>query len=337
MDKMSVVLDRRDLDISLEGKALRIDCKGSFFQRIPLGMVEQVIVYGNPKVDCSVWRTLSAMCIPAVLLPARGSGNSTWISAGLSTSIMVRLNQYNAWCNMGLKRKSVEWLIKRKLKSILSLMDVMDISNKVYEKTRNSLNKSLVALSSGKNIDTLRGVEGAAAKEWFAFLGAILHKKWQFKGRNRRPPRDPVNALLSLTYTLLFSEIRKEVHSRGVDPCLGFLHTPYPGRESLVLDLAEPLRAGADAMVLTLIKQSMNPEHFTYSRTEGCRITKEGRGLYYYFWEDWKKNWPCTHCSIEDVSDGQTLRYTSRKLLESFARLWDVPDKRWTGQMKNSM
>jgi len=73
----------------------------------------------------------------------------------------------------------------------------------------------------------------------------------------------------------MMSEIRKEVNIRGLDPALGFLHSPYPGRESLILDIAEPLRPGVDAFVLNIIGE-LTPGHFTISGTDGFRISKEG-------------------------------------------------------------
>jgi len=105
-------------------------------------------------------------------------------------------------------------------------------------------------------------------------------------------PKDPINALMSLTYTMAMGDVHSTVHERGLDPCVGFLHALLPGRESLVLDVLEPLRCGADAFVLQLLDCGIRPKHFTYSAEYGCRLNKEGRQLYFTQWSEWRMEWP---------------------------------------------
>ena len=335
MDKMTVVLDNRNLSVSLDAKALRIDCPGRPVQRIPMGMVGQVVVYGNIPVDTNVWRALSENGIPAVLFPSRGSGAPAWMGPGISTSIMVRISQFRAWDDEAVRQKTVVWLLQGKLHGMNSLLNTLgnqeafknNPGSALFEKTRQFLKDCLDEITLEKSIDSLRGIEGIAAKEWFGFMAGILPKVWKFKGRNRRPPKDTANALLSLGYTMMMSEIRKTVHARGLDPCLGFLHAPYPGRESLVLDLAEPLRPGVDAFVLALTNGVMSPERFTTSRSEGCRIAKEDRGIFYNSWEEWKGEWPFSIVREDEGESSWTLDYTSTKCIEKLTGIWGVPDE----------
>ncbi len=123
-------------------------------------------------------------------------------------------------------------------------------------------------------------------------MARVLPEQWRFSGRNRRPPQDPVNALFSLTYTLMLSEVERAVAQKGLDTALGFLHTPEPGRSALSLDLLEPLRAEADAFVLDVMSALLTPDHFSGSGTAGCRLSKEGRGLYYQRWAEKRPVWP---------------------------------------------
>ena len=95
-----------------------------------------------------------------------------------------------------------------------------------------TIERNLALLAGAPNTATVMGLEGTVAAAWWNWLGAVLPKHWRFAGRNRRPPRDPVNALLSLSYTLLGVEILKQVQ----EPALGFLHGIVPGRKSLVLE-----------------------------------------------------------------------------------------------------
>ncbi|SMD05973.1 CRISPR-associated protein, Cas1 family [Desulfocicer vacuolatum DSM 3385] len=340
MEKMTLIEDRRDTTVVLDGKALKIKHADATMQRIPLGMVGQVIVYGSPQVSCDVWRVLSELGVAAVLLPSRGTGASAWLGAGISTSIMVRIKQYRAWNDSDVKLRVVSWLLQGKITGVRTLLNSLThngsngflrqaiqsvkITNRVTKagkKSNGVLKECLHQLGVSKSIDSSRGVEGAAAKEWFGFLAVFLSKKWKFKGRNRRPPKDPVNALLSLSYTLLMSEIRKEVNIRGLDPALGFLHSPYPGRESLILDIAEPLRPGVDAFVLNIIGE-LSPGHFTTSGTDGCRISKEGRKIYFFAWEEWKKKWPILDLTSEDGLEVQSLKFYCTKMIEGMVGLW---------------
>ena len=147
-------------------------------------------------------------------------------------------------------------------------------------------------LASAADLPAVMGFEGAAAAAWYGWLALHLPPAWGFAGRNRRPPRDPVNALLSLGYTLLGGEMFGAVQAAGLDPALGFLHGVVPGRESLVLDLIEPLRPGVDAVVLGLLDRVLTPRQFTAHPEHGCRLNKEGRGLFYRAWAEARWRWP---------------------------------------------
>jgi CRISPR-associated protein Cas1 len=101
------------------------------------------------------------------------------------------------------------------------------------------------------------GQEGAAAIAYFQGLAQIIAPRWGFCGRNRGPPRDPVNALLSLCYTLAAQTILRTLQRKGFDPALGFLHPPEAGRHSLVLDALEPIRPEIDRFVLQLLEHPL--------------------------------------------------------------------------------
>lgn len=130
-----------------------------------------------------------------------------------------------------------------------------------------------------QNVDVLRGVEGEAALEYFSvFDQLILTQKEDFflNGRNRRPPLDNVNALLSFVYTLLMHEIRSALESVGLDPCVGFLHTDRPGRQSLALDMMEEFRPYlADRLVLTLINRKQVDANGFLKRDAGGIVMDE--------------------------------------------------------------
>ena len=119
------------------------------------------------------------------------------------------------------------------------------------------LEASLRQLQKSDCLETVRGIEGDAASRYFAVFGRLIRQKeFSFDGRNRRPPRDPVNALLSLLYSVLGKEISGALQSVGLDPQVGFLHADRPGRDSLAQDILEEFRAWwIDRLVLSLVNR----------------------------------------------------------------------------------
>jgi CRISPR-associated protein Cas1 len=143
---------------------------------------------------------------------------------------------------------------------------------------------ALRALESADSIDEIRGHEGAAARAWFGVLPLALRPAvrgdFPFSGRNRRPPRDAINALLSYLYALLYHECIAAAAAVGLETRLGFLHEPHRGRHSLALDLMEELRPLlADRFAIALLnRRQVRPEHFeTDAATGACRLNAEGR------------------------------------------------------------
>ena len=131
---------------------------------------------------------------------------------------------------------------------------------KQLDKINQLLAGTLKKLETAENLDSIRGFEGDAARSYFSVLALLVksdyRQDFQFNGRNRRPPRDPFNALISFLYALMLSDCRSALESVGLDPQLGFLHAPRPGRPSLALDLQEEFRSPlCDRLALTLINR----------------------------------------------------------------------------------
>ena len=143
-------------------------------------------------------------------------------------------------------------------------------------------------------VDEIRGLEGDAARAYFAVFGHLIvadDGKWTFDGRTRRPPRDPVNALLSFTYTLLVHDVRSALEAVGLDPQVGFLHADRPGRPGLALDLMEELRpALADRLVLSLInRRQVAVSDFVYQESGGVVMCEATRKTVLAAWQERKR------------------------------------------------
>lgn len=161
---------------------------------------------------------------------------------------------------------------------------------------------------------TLLGYEGVGGAAYFKVFGLLLRGAWEFPGRTRRPPTDPVNALLSFAYTLLHHQTLTAVQIVGLDPYVGFLHGSQYGKPALALDLMEEFRPViAASVVLTLLnKQILTPADFE-EELGAYRLTAAGRRQFYQQWE----------ARLETVIRHPTFNYrvTYRRALELQARL----------------
>jgi len=295
-----LVIDRRNTVVTLKGGALCIERPESKRQ-VPLGLLGQVVIHGNPQVGCEVWRELAQRNIPTVLQSLRGGERSACLASTLGSSIAVRVAQHRLAAAGGIDLGRT--LVMAKVQGYLSLLQTLPQSEASCEQLR----ARLASLPQAQKVTSLMGIEGAASVTWWSWLRVNLPEQWMFSGRNRRPPKDPLNALLSLGYTLLESEVLAEVQRQGFDPALGFLHGIVPGRTSLVFDLMEPLRPGVDAFALSLLERALQPSHFSRTAESGCRLNKEGRAIFYQAWAEVRALWPLLPFGMERQEERVTL------------------------------
>ena len=134
-------------------------------------------------------------------------------------------------------------------------------------------------------LDSLRGLEGAAAAAYFNAYTRLFPESLGFHRRTRRPPRDPVNACLSLAYTLLHFDAVQACHGAGLDPLIGFYHDLYHGRESLASDFLEPLRPYVDRWVRELFRTRQLEAGAFRQDGDACLLDKHGREVFYKAYE----------------------------------------------------
>jgi len=138
-------------------------------------------------------------------------------------------------------------------------------------------------------LNALMGLEGSASALWFKVLGTLFRPPWSFESRSRRPPRDPVNALLSLGYTLLYDRVAAAVQAAGLEPAMGALHAFRAGRLSLACDLMEPLRVPVvDRWVVAACNQRRFDPNLFEQRAGSCAV---GRGQMPRVVADWERTW----------------------------------------------
>lgn len=173
-------------------------------------------------------------------------------------------------------------------------------------------------------LDSLRGLEGIGAAVYFdVFDEMILNGKdaFYFQRRNRRPPLDPVNALLSFAYSLLAHDCASALESVGLDAYVGFLHRDRPGRASLALDLMEELRpCMADRFVLTLINNRIvEASDFDFAESGAVLLTEAGRKRFLTHWQERKRD-VLTHPYLKEKLPWGMIPYIQALLLARYLR-----------------
>lgn len=174
------------------------------------------------------------------------------------------------------------------------------------------------------DLEHLRGLEGEAAARYFGVLDELILQNeafFAFTGRNRRPPTDPFNALLSFVYTLLMHDCKSALEAVGLDPFVGFMHRDRPGRASLALDLMEEMRALlADRFVLTLINNRvLSPKHFHRSENRAVRLDHDGRKAVLAAWQERKRE-EMMHPFLKEKIPWGLVPYAQATLLTRYIR-----------------
>lgn len=200
----------------------------------------------------------------------------------------------------------------------------MRVDTEALRKVSTQLAQHLPAIETAVDLDTLRGLEGEASARYFSgFNQLILNQKddFSFEGRNRHPPRDNVNAMLSFAYTLLANDCGAALESVGLDSYVGFMHRDKPGRASLALDLMEELRAPlADRLVLTLINNRMvQKNHFRRQADGVVLLNDDGRKLFLNAWQERKRD-AITHPYLQEKVYWGLVPYVQALLLARYLR-----------------
>jgi CRISPR-associated protein Cas1 len=187
-----------------------------------------------------------------------------------------------------------------------------------------ALQQALPQIAEETSLDSLRGLEGTAATVYFAVFDDLIlgdQKVFHFKGRNRRPPLDPVNALLSFSYSLLANDCAAALESVGLDPYVGFLHRDRPGRASLALDLMEELRpCMADRFVLTIINtRKLMGKDFQTSESGAVLLTDNARKTFLQAWQS-RKIEEITHPYLHEKLPWGMVPFIQALLLTRYLR-----------------
>ena len=291
----TLYIDRKEIHIKLDGQALAFYAGGTREGIVPINPLKRVIIVGNVTLDTPVLHRLSDNNVSVVFLSGKRLRFCGMLHGRLHNNGALRVRQYEKSLTDFSRTISHE-LVKRKVLSQKEfLLDVRerrpdlrlpltDVSG-VLDKILQTLNLKQAG------IDSLRGFEGGASAAYFAAYTQLFPDSLEFKKRNRRPPEDPVNAMLSLCYTLLHFETVREIEVIGLDPTIGLYHQFEYGRESLACDLVELFRTDVDRMVWDICRERVFTARDFAEGDErpGCYLKKECRKRFYPLYEEWAK------------------------------------------------
>lgn len=265
--------------------------------RIPLEAIDALLLLGGAQITT---QALDACVQRGVRVAAlRSNGAVRFIVSGpTSGNVHLRLAQNRVACECDRTLAISKATVAAKLQSSRRVVerwtrDHKDTAEADGPSARASLiRKRLARLGEARTGDQVRGIEGDAARIYFGALGrAVASGEFEFSGRSRRPPRDPVNAMLGFCYAVLVTECVGAAESVGLDYQIGFLHRPRAGRPSLALDLAEELRAVTDRFVVSIVRRrQIAPDDFVSTPGGGVYLNDNGRQRLIAMWEEHKES-----------------------------------------------
>ena len=280
--------------LALEGENVVVLADNEKVGRVPLHNLESIVTFGYTGASPALMGACAERNIDLCFMKSNGHFLAR-VTGKVKGNVLLRKEQYRVSDD---KEKSVH------RSAVLA--------------------KSLEHIRQCEESSVLLGLEGEAASVYFSvFDELILQQKdsFYFNGRNKRPPLDNVNALLSFAYSMLAGMCGSALEAVGLDPYVGFFHTDRLGRMSLALDLMEEFRSVmTDRIVLSLInKRKIKPEHFVNKENGAVLLTDEGRKIFIQEWQNKKKE-TIKHPYIDEKIEWGMVPYVQAMLLARFLR-----------------
>lgn len=312
--------DRENIVITIDDKEVK---------RFPIHILEGIICFNYNGVSPGVMKLCNENHISISFLTPYGQfcGRFTGKTNG---NVYLRREQYriadNEEKSLKIARNCIIGKLNNSRKILMRL--IRDHKNKIdSEKVQLTVDELYDQIEKIKTIDSkdsLRGIEGEAARNYFGnFDDMILSQKndFLFNSRNRRPPKDKVNAMLSFLYSLLSYEVQSALESVGLDSYVGFFHSDRPGRAGLALDMMEELRGYmVDRLVLTLInKKQIDSKGFEEKENESVLLNEKGRNIVIEAWQK-RKQEEILHPYIDEKISIGLLPYVQSQLLARYIR-----------------
>jgi CRISPR-associated protein Cas1 len=291
----TLYIDRQGSQLSIQAGVLNITTPdGHADRRLPVKYLDRIVLRTDTQLSSKVLCDLADHGVNLIALGGRGGQKMAQITGTPHNDARRRWQQVLTLSQPQLCAQVAHGIVMSKVKrqraTLTSIAAQRPDLRKPLHDGQRRLSGILGTLSAAESstctLDQLRGLEGAAAAMYFEAYFSAFAPALGATGRNRRPPRDPVNAVLSLSYTMLYAQATAACWAAGLDPALGALHTLSHGRAALACDLMEPYRPAIDLWVWHLFRDGqLRNEHFGRDGSGACLLGKAGRSHFYPAWE----------------------------------------------------
>lgn len=263
--------------VQRDGQRIVVQKENRRLLSVPVFKVENVLIFGHVQITTQAIGLLLGHGIEVSFFTMSGRLKGRLVST-ISKNVLLRVHQFSRAREEGFCLDVARRIIKAKIHNarLILIRFARNHPEVSLTQTIEQLGDIMREIEGTPSLSALRGKEGIAAAIYFQALGNLIRGGFTFVRRQKRPPRDPINALLSLGYTLLTNETIGRVSAHGFDPYLGFYHTLRYGRPSLALDLVEEFRhIVVDRLVLSLVNRRMiRPDEFEIRTNDGAMILK---------------------------------------------------------------
>lgn len=318
-----------DAYLSLDGENVVVRRDGTELGRIPLHTLEGILCFSYRGASPQLMGACAERCVSLSFFSSNGRFLAG-VHGERRGNVLLRKTQC-AWSEDEGKSLEVSrnfivgklfnsrWVLERAVRDHSLRIDAESV-----KLASSKINASMRGAASAEALDSLRGIEGDAAAEYFGVFGELIlrdKETFRFSGRVRRPPTDAMNAMLSLFYTVLALDCASALEGVGLDPYVGFMHADRPGRRSLALDLMEELRpVMVDRFVLSAVNNRVvDASCFEVRESGEIRLCEEGRRTLFDAWQSKKKE-AITHPFLKEKMPWGLVPHVQALLLARFVR-----------------
>lgn len=315
--------------LSLDGENVVVLKDDDEVSRVPLHVLESIVTVGYTGASPALMGACAKQNISLCFLTRNGRFLARVVGQSQG-NVTLRKTQYTYSADETISLRVAKnfiigklfnsrWVLERAVRDHTLRVDVDKIKD-----ASNSLANSIGLVMECESLDQLRGFEGEAASQYFGVLDDLIlqnKKDFYLKGRNKRPPLDNMNAMLSFVYTLLANDIASALETVGLDAYVGFLHRDRPGRVSLALDLMEEFRSVyADRFVLSLANKRMVSKKGFVTKENGSVIMDDNtRKIILKAWQERKQD-KITHPFLKIKLEWGLVPYAQALLLARYIR-----------------
>lgn len=314
--------------VRLDHETLRVDQEGKTIAQVPLHHLGGMAGFGNVLFSPFLIHRFADDGRSIAWFGMNGRFKAR-LAGSTSGNVLLRKAQHEALSDPQRTLEVARAIVEGKCRaSRVALLRAQREGVNGIESAVDPIETAIATLPATGSLDAVRGLEGTAASAYFSVFKSLVRRseaEFAFAGRNRRPPRDPVNALLSFAYALLANECASALEGVGLDPQVGYLHALRPGRPALALDLMEEFRPFlADRVVLTTLNRAqLSPSDFETDPGGAVALRDDGRRTFLKAWQE-RKQEEVTHPLLKESVPVGLLPHVQARILARHLR-GDLP------------